>query len=232
MSPIKGLHKVSLIDFPQNIAAVIFLGGCNFKCSYCHNPELVLKPAKQPSFNQKEILQYLEKRKNLLDGVVITGGEPTLHKDFLLEFLPKIKRLGLKIKLDTNGSLPQNLKEIIPLTDYIAMDIKTSFEKYNEITNTKVNIQKIKESIEIIKKSGKDYEFRTTLMPSLVTKKDIQKITKEIKGAKKYTLQQLRKEKKMIHNKVKQETIYTKEDILQIKKLAKNEVLEVEIKNI
>lgn len=193
---IGGLQKFTLIDYPGKIAATVFTIGCNFLCSFCHNPELVdpLLMKNQPALSESEIFEFLEKRKGDLEGVCVTGGEPTLHKD-LAGFLSRIKSLGFSVKLDTNGSHPEMLENLIKekLVDYIAMDIKAPFGRYEEITGV-ANLEKIKKSVDLIKNSGLDYEFRTTVVPKFHTKEDIIQIAKEIsppeKPAKKYFLQQ------------------------------------------
>lgn len=191
---IAGLIKHSLIDYPGKIAAVVFTQGCNFRCGFCHNPDL-LDITAEGSLNEESILSFLEKRVGLLDGVVITGGEPTLQPD-LVQFVKKIKNLGMLIKLDTNGSNPRLLKKLLEedLVDYVAMDVKGPLAKYSEICaylNTKI----IQESIDLLL-SAKDleYEFRTTLLPYYHSKEDIVEIGKLISGAKKYTLQGFRPE--------------------------------------
>lgn len=188
---IKGLQKLTLIDYPKHAAATIFLYGCNFSCPYCHNPELVDKneAKKAETYSEKEILNFLKERKEFIDGVCISGGEPTLNKN-LMSFLSKIKRMKYEIKIDTNGTNPKILKQLIKkkLVDYIAMDVKAPLEKYEEITKTKMNIENIKKSIDIVKKF-KNHEFRTTITPEL-NEQDIVKIAEMINGAKEYYLQQ------------------------------------------
>ena len=189
---IKGIQKLTLIDYPGKIACTIFLFGCNFKCGFCHNPELVLKENSK-DLDEKEILEFLKKRKDKLEGVCITGGEPllTLKKTFL----KKIKKLGYLIKLDTNGSDPKKLKELIDakLIDFIAMDIKSCEKDYEKVANAKVNLNKIKKSIKLICESKLDYEFRTTIVPELHDEKNIIQLSKELnkicKKPKKYCLQ-------------------------------------------
>jgi pyruvate formate lyase activating enzyme len=187
-----GIQKVTLIDFPETVATTIFTSGCNFSCPFCHNPELVLKNKNIIPIDFSDIMAFLEKRKNLIQGVCITGGEPLLEKE-LPEAIDKIHSLGFKVKLDTNGSLPESLKKC--KVDYIAMDIKTSFEKYNLI-GCKGNLDdltvKLKDSIAWIKSSGINHEFRTTVVPEIVTMDDIKKISIELKGAAKYVLAQFR----------------------------------------
>ncbi len=187
---IGGFQRFSLIDYPRKICAIIFTQGCNFRCPYCHNPELVNPKLFQKPINQNDILRFLKTRREKLDAVEITGGEPTLQID-LVEFMEKIKDLGFLIKIDTNGSNPDVLKAIINhgLVDYIAMDVKAPLRKYNEVTRTSVSLEKIKKSIGIIMDAGIKYEFRTTVVRSLLSKEDIIDIGKLVKGAELYILQ-------------------------------------------
>ncbi len=188
---IKGLYKTSLIDFPGRISSVIFTGGCNMKCGYCHNPDLAKNSSSLEVIPEKEILSFLKKRKGILDGVTITGGEPTLNKG-LIPFLKKIKSLGLDIKLDSNALKPEVINEAIQqnLVDYVAIDIKTSPEKYNDLTKTEVNFSKITETIEILNNNNIDYEVRTTCIPEFVTLEDFKSIKNSIPKVKNYFLQQ------------------------------------------
>ena len=162
---IGGLQKFSFIDFPNKTSAIIFTQGCNFRCEYCHNPELVYYNMFQVPIPEEQIFAFLESRRNQLDAVVITGGEPTLQPD-LIEFIKKVKAMGFLVKLDTNGSNPQVLEQIInqKLVDFIAMDIKATFDKYNLVCCVPVDIDDIKLSIELIKNSGIDFLFRTDLL--------------------------------------------------------------------
>jgi len=191
---IGGLQKLTLIDYPGKIVATVFLIGCNFRCPYCHNPELVdpKQIKNQVQIKELDFFKFLDKRINLLDGVCITGGEPTVSPD-LPRFIKKIKKRGFLVKLDTNGSNPKMLKFLIKnnLIDFIAMDVKTSISKYNKV-KAKNKIPQIKESINIIKNSNKDYEFRITVVPRIVDKKDIKEIGKWLEGAKKFVIQQFR----------------------------------------
>lgn len=186
---IGGFQKFSLIDYPGKIAAVIFTQGCNFRCPYCHNPELVLPELFEKEIPLNEIMEFLKFRKEKLDGVVVTGGEPTLQAD-LSEVLRDIKNLGYSIKLDTNGTNPEVIKELIDkkLIDYIAMDIKAPFEKYDELSGIESDINKIKQSIRVIMISGIDYEFRTTVVKYLLTEKDVELLKSEFSNAKRYVL--------------------------------------------
>lgn len=185
-----GLEKLSLVDYDHHMSAVVFSPGCNFACPFCHNSALVIAPELNNPIPFNEIMAFLKKRVGLLDAVVITGGEPTLMPD-LKDKITQIKELGYKVKLDSNGSHPEKIKELVEagLIDYIAMDIKSSFETYPLITNSRVNIDKIKESIEYIKSCGVDYEFRTTLVKEYHDEEDIRKMANDIGPAKRMRLQ-------------------------------------------
>ncbi|MBR9690607.1 anaerobic ribonucleoside-triphosphate reductase activating protein [Candidatus Woesearchaeota archaeon] len=191
MIKIKGFMKTSLLDYPGKIASVVFLPKCNFHCGFCHNKELVLDDTRLVPFEIDTILDFLKSKKKWVDGVVITGGEPTLHKG-IGDFCKAVKKLGFAVKLDTNGTNPKMLKQLIDekLVDYVAMDIKTSKEKYEKAASVKVNIKIIEESMRILKCSDVEYEFRTTVLPGIVDEKDMEKIGKWIKGAKRFYIQQ------------------------------------------
>lgn len=189
---IKGFIKTTFIEYPGKIASMIFLPGCNFRCSFCFNPELIFESDKIEDVNEKEVFDFLEKQKKWIDAVVISGGEPTLQKD-LIDFIKKIKKLGVLVRIYTNGSNPEVLKKLVEekLIDSIAMDIKAPLteKKYEKITNTKEFLKNVKDSISLIMNSGLDYEFRTTIVPSLHSDEDIEEIAKYIKGAKLFILQ-------------------------------------------
>lgn len=188
---IGGYEKLSTVDYPGELACAIFLVGCNFNCGYCHNPSLISGDGNYVS--KEEVMEYLRLRKDMLDAVCISGGEPTCNKD-LKSFIREIKDLGYKVKLDTNGTNPSAVKELIDekLIDYVAMDLKASPKKYNEVTRCNVNLELIKQTIKILKMSGIKYEFRTTYLPTLDSD-DINEITKEFVGKdSKYYLQQFR----------------------------------------
>ncbi|MBF0479387.1 MAG: anaerobic ribonucleoside-triphosphate reductase activating protein [Candidatus Omnitrophica bacterium] len=187
---IGGLIKFSLIDFPGRVAAVIFVQGCNFRCPFCHNPELVNLASYSAVLHEQEVLDFLSKRRGQLGGVVITGGEPTLQPD-LLPFSMKLKAMGYALKLDTNGGRPDVLRGMIEqnLVDYVAMDVKASFDQYPVVSGVDGFTDQVKQSIEIIKKSNVDYEFRTTYIPSMMNENDIVSIKQMIRGAKRYKLQ-------------------------------------------
>jgi len=209
---IGGLQKISLIDFPGKLACVVFLAGCNFRCPWCYSSELVLplKIAKQPRISEKEFFDFLRERQGLLEGVVVCGGEPTIHKE-LPQFIQKIKNLGYSVKLDTNGSNPEMLKNLINinLVDYIAMDIKAPLAPKFEIRNSKfeiplyerimgerIKVEDIEKSVEFLKKGLVDFEFRTTCVPGVHKKEDFLEIAKWIGGPNvKYYLQNFRPEK-------------------------------------
>lgn len=188
---IHGIQKLTLVDFPHFTSCILFSGGCNFRCPFCQNSSLVLDPRSQPIIGEDEIFSFLQKRKKMLEGVVITGGEPTLNGDLLL-FMEKIKALGYKIKLDTNGYKPDVLQRAIEMgvVDYVAMDIKTSLDEYPLLTGIKnINTDLIEESISILLKNEIDYEFRTTVVKELHNEKNFEKIGKIVEGAKNYFLQ-------------------------------------------
>ena len=191
---IGGLQKLTLIDYPGKVAATVFLIGCNFRCPYCHNPELVDPKLieEQPQIKESDFFKFLDERTEFLDGVCITGGEPTIHSD-LPKFIQNIKKRGFLVKLDTNGSNSEMLEDLIKdnLVDFVAMDIKTSILKYNKI-KAKNKISQVQKSVNIIKDSNKDYEFRTTAVPGIVDEKDIEEMAQWLKGAKKFVLQQFR----------------------------------------
>jgi len=187
-----GLIKNSFVDYPQNISAVIFTAGCNMDCWYCHNKNLITVTQNTMDRQEKlktEIFDFLNERKNFLDGVVISGGEPTIYEDLQI-FITQIKALGYKVKLDTNGTNPACIKKLLDsnLVDYIAMDIKAPFNKYATIIKTKFNISDIKKSINLIMSSKIDYEFRTTFALPL-EKNDLVQIAQSIIGAKHYYIQ-------------------------------------------
>jgi len=211
---IGGLQKTSLLDYPEQVSSIIWTVGCDFRCPFCYNKDLVL--GKVELISEEELFSFLKKRKNMLDGLVISGGEPLIQKD-ISEFTKKVKKLGYLIKIDTNGMHPKKLKELIDnkLVDYISMDVKAPREKYELLTNIKTDLKKIESSIEIIKNSDIDYEFKTTFVPDLLTQEDIIKISKWIKGSKKYYLQQFKNDTSLISSKLKEITPYPKEKLLE-----------------
>jgi pyruvate formate lyase activating enzyme len=185
-----GFEKCTLIDYPGKVACMVYTIGCPFRCPYCHNPELVDETV-TTRISENDVLSFLDTRRAMLDGVVITGGEPTMHGDALLSFMREVKKRGFLVKLDSNGTSPDVLRRAIDeeLVDYIAMDIKAPLAKYSATVSRPVDGEAIKESIELIKKSGVDYEFRTTIVKSMLSEEDLEAIGKEISGAKAYYLQ-------------------------------------------
>jgi pyruvate formate lyase activating enzyme len=188
---IKGIQKTSLVDYPGRLSSVIFFGRCNFSCGFCHNPHLVRDIDKLESYPAINVLKLLKERSSSIDAVVITGGEPTLFKE-IDSFIKKVKEIPLLVKIDTNGSNPEIIKKLLDksLVDYVAIDIKTSPEKYKLASGVNINFDTIKKTIGIVKESGIDYELRTTCVPSFVTLDDFLKIKDEIGRVKKYYLQQ------------------------------------------
>ncbi|MCX6778490.1 MAG: anaerobic ribonucleoside-triphosphate reductase activating protein [Candidatus Micrarchaeota archaeon] len=192
---IGGLQKTSLIEYPGHISAIVFLSGCNLRCPFCHNRDLVIGNPSLREIPKGEFVEWLKTRKKYLDGVSITGGEPLMNDlDELAAFMGGIKGLGFDVKLDTNGGYPEKLERLIDLglVDYVAMDIKTSREKYEKAAGAKVDIDAIGRSIRLIMEKAKDYEFRTTVVPGLVATEDVEEIASLISGAKRYFLQQFR----------------------------------------
>ena len=220
---IGGFQKMTMLDYQGRVACTIFTYGCNFRCPFCHNATLVIDEAQL--FSENEILSYLNKRKGILDGVCISGGEPLLQND-IFDFIKKIKSLGLLVKLDTNGSYPERLREAIDsgLVDYVAMDIKTSKENYSRVADTNVKIEDIEKSVQILLESNIDYEFRTTVVRELHTKEDFVKISNWIKGAKRYFLQCFKDNENLIGNNLSAYTLPELEGFLEVLKDNINEV--------
>ncbi len=225
---IGGFQKMTMLDYPGKIAATIFTYGCNFRCPFCHNATLVIDEAQL--FSEDEILSYLNKRKGMLDGVCITGGEPLLQSD-IFEFLAKVRETGLLIKLDTNGSYPEKLKEAIDrgLVDYVAMDIKTCKENYSKVAGTNVSIESIEKSVEILLEGRVDYEFRTTVVKELHKKEDFEKISRWIMGAKRYFLQCFKDSENLIGNSL---SAYTPLELKDFSEVLKDSVCEVAVRGV
>lgn len=194
---ISGLQKISLIDYPEHVACVVFTKGCNLRCPYCHNPELV-DPAnlEAQEIPVPDLFSFLKSRQGLLDGVCITGGEPTLHGD-LRDFIEKTRTMGFRIKLDTNGSRPEILSELIKreLLDYVAMDVKVPLEKYCSEMGFQEDVSSISRSIEILENSSTEHEFRTTVVPGIHSREDMTEIGKMIEGADLFFIQNFRPSK-------------------------------------
>lgn len=221
---VQGFQRLTLLDFPEKTAATIFCGGCNLRCPFCHNGSLVRTPLENEN-QQEEVLKYLQKRQGVLDGVCITGGEPLLQPD-LIDFIKKVKAMGFSVKLDTNGALPQKLKNVIPYIDYIAMDVKSSFENYSLATGADIDSSVFKESIEIIKNSGIPHEFRTTAVKGIHTKEDFIAIAKHLKGENKYFIQKFVDSGNLLQG----GEAFSKEEILEILEEIKKYIPQAELR--
>lgn len=218
---IKGVVKTSLIDYPGKVASILFFGGCNFLCPYCHNPELVLKHSEFQNIPPDEILEFLYERKAWLDGVCISGGEPTLFNELPL-FCECIKKIGLLVKLDTNGYRSDMIEQLIRdnLVDYISMDIKHTPEKYYtaigyEEEEAKPFIEQIKTAVSIIRNGSVDYEFRTTVVPGIHSDEDIMNIATWLKGSSRYCLQQFRPGK-TLHSDLQEIETFSRQELLDL----------------
>lgn len=186
-----GLNKTTLLDYPGKVAATVFVGGCNFRCPFCHNSQLVLSPSQAPEIKKEELLGFLKKRKGILEGVCITGGEPTLWTE-LFALINDIKAMGYAVKLDTNGSHPEVVKELVrlQLIDKVAMDIKACLENYPALCGlSQPDLVSVKDTAAFLLDGHIDYEFRTTAVKELHTEKDFRKIGQWLKGCKAYYLQ-------------------------------------------
>jgi len=212
---IGGFQKTSLLDYPDMISSIIWTVGCNFNCPFCYNTELVYGTAK--IISEEEIFDHLKKRKGIVEALVISGGEPFLQKD-LGVFCEKVKKLGYLVKIDTNGSFPDELKELIDkkLVDYVAVDIKAPKNKYEKLAGVKTDVEKIQKTIDILQKSCVDYEFKTTFIPGLLTKQDILEIGKWLKDSKKYYLQQFKNEMTVLSDELQCVKPYDKKECLDI----------------
>ena len=231
MLNIAGFEKISLIDFPGKLSAIVFTYGCNLRCEYCHNPELVVEPLKKELLlDEEKILKYLESRSGKLDAVVITGGEPLLYYKDLRSFIKKIKKLGYLVKLDTNGLLPERLQSLIKsgLIDYISMDIKYSAEGYEQYTGADT-LSKIKQSIKLIMDSGLEHEFRTTYVKGIHNTDSSKGIGELINGANLYFIQNFRPGK-TINGSLSAQNSFTEKELRKLKKNVKPYVKNVEIR--
>jgi len=231
---IGGLQKLTLIDYPGHIAATVFTVGCNFRCPFCHNPELAGGGRWEVGGEilEKDFFYFLESRRGKLEGVCITGGEPTIQPD-IVEFVRKIKNLGYKVKLDTNGARPDVLRLLYAkkMLDFVAMDIKSDLENYEKTANSKIDTERIKLSVELIRNSGIDYEFRTTVVPGLHTEKDFIEIGKWLEGSKKYVLQKYEDKGKILDPRLKKKTKGKRLDLEKIAGKIKKYFGKVEIRN-
>ena len=227
---IHGLSKTTLLDYPGHLACTVFTGHCNFRCPFCHNGELVLCPDSEPGIPEEDFFDFLESRKKRLEGVAITGGEPTVNAD-IVEFIQKIKERDLLVKLDSNGTRPDILKKLIDnsLVDYVAMDIKSSKEGYPAACGLKsMDLAPVEESVNFLMNSGIVYEFRTTVMKELHSEKEFRGIAEWIKGCSNYYLQSYRPSETLLAHMMGDEfraafkssfTAYTGEELKEIRDL-------------
>jgi len=228
---IGGYQKLTLIDYPGVIATTVFTVGCSFRCPFCHNPELVLRSQFTANGKQEEeFFAHLAKRQGKLEGVCITGGEPTIQPD-IIEFIKKVKAMGFLVKLDTNGTRPDVLKKLLDqkLLDFVAMDIKNQLKNYDKTTGVKGDKKRIKLSVGLIMNSRLPYEFRTTVVPGIHEEKDFLEIAKWLKGAKTYYLQEYR-EKIILDPKLKKKTKGKTLDLKKIKKSIEKNFKKVDIR--
>ncbi len=191
---VAGFIKTSLLDWDGNIVSTVYLPGCNFRCPFCHNPGLVGGVADDELIEWSQVEEYLRENRDFLDGVVVSGGEPTLHPD-LVPMLKAIKALGLKVKLDSNGTRPEVLDDLIGagLIDFVAMDIKAPLDhRYDQLCGIAGQADKVRESVKVVIGSGVDHEFRTTVVPIMIKEEDVEDIARSLKGARRYVLQQFR----------------------------------------
>lgn len=232
MVEIKGLEKFAPKDFVGFISSTVFLGGCNFRCPYCHNSDLVLRPQTLPTFPLESFLSFLDSRKGWLEGVCVSGGEPLLH-DELETLLTLIKERDLLVKVDTNGSFPSRLESLIrkKLIDRVAMDVKAPLERYSEVTGVEVEKEDILRSIDIIKNSGLHYIFRCTVVPGLVGPEDVEKISQLIKGAEVFQLQQFVPLNPLDRDYL-QKKPYSREEVQEFAKIAAPYLSEVRVEGV
>ena len=212
---IGGLQKTSLLDYPGILSVIIWTAGCNFRCPFCYNKQLVL--GKTEIISEETILSFLEKRRDVLEGLSISGGEPLLQED-IVNFTEKVKKLNYLIKIDTNGAFPEKLKELIDkkLVDYVSMDVKAPKEKYDQLSGVKTDISKIEQSIDLIKNEAPDYEFKTTIVPGMLDKKDIVEIAKWLEGSKQFYLQQFKSDSPLVSSKLNDVVPYSKEKLSEM----------------
>ena len=198
MLPIVILQRLSLRDYPGRLCAKVVVPGCNFRCRYCDNREIIFDYLEKEWIHERDVLNHLYRVKGYLTGLCIGGGEPTLHNGILL-FASKVKSLGYKVKLDTNGTRPRRIRKMMEekVLDYIAMDIKAPLDRYPQVVNHKVDIKAVEESIKLLRRGGIDYEFRTTVIPGIIEARDLEEIAKLLVGSKRYVIQQFRPEKNL-----------------------------------
>lgn len=227
---IHGFNKTTLLDFPGHLASTVFTGGCNMRCPYCQNADLVLNPLSQPLIDENVIFDHIKKRKGIIEGVCITGGEPTLQKD-LEDFIKRLKDLGVLVKLDTNGYRPEITRKLMEngLIDYVAMDIKSSLDEYHIVSGVNLDTSLIKESVELLKNGPIDYEFRTTVVKELHSKETFEKIGELLSGAKQYFLQGYIDSERVIERRF---SSYTKEELEGFVTILKKTIKNVSIRGV
>ena len=228
---IHGFNKTTLLDYPEHVAATVFTGGCNFRCPFCHNASLVLQPGECPVIPEEEVLGHLRKRRGILEGVCITGGEPTLQKD-LKEFICKVKDMGFLVKLDTNGYRPEVLRQLLSegLLDYVAMDVKAALPNYTKVTGCpQLDLSRIEESIAILKNSRISYEFRTTVVKGLHTVEEFEEIGRMLKGCRAYYLQVYRDNENVISRSY---AAYPAQIMRDMKEMARKYIDKVELRGV
>ena len=232
MVEIKGLEPFSSKDFPGHIAATIFLGGCNFRCPFCHNSQLVLEPQKAPTFPMDYFLGFLDARRDWLEGVCVTGGEALLTND-LDVLLSVLKDRGLLVKLDTNGTFPDRLEILLQagLVDFVAMDIKSALDRYPEVVRVKVDVDAVERSVDMIRDSGIRHMFRTTVVPGLVGREDIAAIGRWLKGSELFQLQQF-SPRNTLDPAFEKKLPYSREDLEDMAEILKSEFKEVRLEGI
>lgn len=224
------MQGISLIDYPDKLSCILFLSGCNMACPFCQNPDLL--SGEKKGIDSAGIIEEIEKRRRFIDGVVITGGEPTIHSDLSL-LCRKIKEMGLDVKVDTNGYLSEALKGLITegVVNYIALDIKASLSNYKKACGREIGVEKIRETIGFLVSSGIEYEFRTTCVPTIIDEEEIEKIGVEIQGAKRWFLQQFQN-KKTLDPDFTKIVPYAREYLFGLKEIAKRYVELVEIRGV
>ncbi|NLX90751.1 MAG: anaerobic ribonucleoside-triphosphate reductase activating protein [Firmicutes bacterium] len=219
-----GFQKTSLVDFPGEVCSTVFVGRCNLRCRFCFNRDLVLHPETLPSYTEKEIFDLLKKRMHVQGALCITGGEPALQED-LIAFIAGAKEVGVKVKLDTNGTFPEVLEQLLKegTLDYVAVDIKAPPEKYDLIAGRKVNYGKVEQTILLLKNSNVRYEFRTTAVPGLLEKQDLVRIAKILEGSPLYVLQQFKRNTVVLDENlpVKELQLYTREEMEEVASLCR-----------
>ncbi|MBE7032400.1 MAG: anaerobic ribonucleoside-triphosphate reductase activating protein [Ruminococcaceae bacterium] len=225
-----GLMKLTLLDFPGKVGCTVFLGGCNLRCQFCHNAELAFESCGD-EISEEEFFKFLEKRKGMLDGVCVSGGEPLLN-DGIISFLKKIKEKDYAVKLDTNGCFPERLKEVLEagVCDYVAMDVKNSLGEYAKTVGVEdFDTNGIEKSIELLKTSGIDHEFRTTVVKGLHTEESIEKLSLLLKGEKKYFLQAFIQSDRVLDGSLEE---YTKDELENLLKIAQRNVPDAVLRGI